>query len=94
MTERKSYSKEFKQEAVRLAEATGNLSQTARDLDILQSMLGTWKRQFKDHGQQAFPGSGTPRDEELAHLRKELKRLEEENALLKKAVGIADGSIS
>ena len=88
MTDRKTYSKEFKLEAVRLAETNGNLSQTARDLGIHQSMLGKWKRQFKDHGQQAFPGSGKPKDEELAHLRKELKRLEEENAILKKAVGI------
>ncbi len=88
MTERKTYSKEFKLEAVRLAEANGNLSQTARDLGIHQSMLGKWKRQFKDYGEQAFPGSGNPKDEELTHLRKELKRLEEENAILKKAVGI------
>ena len=44
MTERKTYSKEFKQEAVRLAEANGNLSQTARDLGIHKSMLGKQRR--------------------------------------------------
>ena len=83
MTERKTYSKAFELEAVHLAEANGNLSQTTRDRGIHQSMLGKWKRLFRDHGEQVFPGSGNPKDEELAHLRKELKRLEEENAILK-----------
>ena len=88
MSERKSYSKEFKKEAVRLAEQTGNISQTARDLGIHLRLLRSWKQQIEAHGTRAFPGSGNASDEELVQLRKELKRLEEENAILKKAVGI------
>jgi transposase len=88
MNKRKSYSKEFKEQAVRLAEQNSNTSQTARDLGIHQSLLRTWKQQFEARGTRAFPGSGHARDEELVRLRKELKRLEEENAILKKAVGI------
>lgn len=87
-TRRKTYSKEFKLEAVRLAEVSGNLSRTARELDIAVSMLRRWKKQFEEDREQAFPGKGNPRDEELAQLRRKLRRLEEENAILKKAVGI------
>jgi transposase len=88
MNTRKSYSKEFKLEAVRLAEVSGNLSRTARELDIAVSMLRRWKKQLEENEEQAFPGKGNPRDEELAQLRRKLRRLEEENAILKKAVGI------
>lgn len=88
MTTRRTYSKEFKIEAVRLAEANGNLSRTARELDIAVSMLRRWKKQLEETGAQAFPGKGHPRDEELAQLRRTLRKLEEENAILKKAVGI------
>ncbi len=87
MGDRTSYSKEFKAEAVRLAEHSGNTSQTARDLGIHQSLLRTWKQQFEAHGDQAFPGSGHARDEELVRLRKDRTRLEEQHAIQTKAVG-------
>ncbi|NBC15772.1 MAG: transposase [Bacteroidetes bacterium] len=41
MTTRQSYTREFKREAVRLAEERGNRSATARDLGIHPSMTGT-----------------------------------------------------
>lgn len=88
MSTRKTYSKEFKLEAIRLAEANGNLSRTARELGIAVSMLRRWKKQLEENKAQAFPGKGHPREEELARLRRKLRRLEEENAILKKAVGI------
>ena len=85
---RRSFSKEYKLEAIRLAERSGNMSQTARDLGIRAEMIRRWRLQFNDHGKRAFPGHGTPRDEELANLRRENKRLKEENIVLKKAAGI------
>ncbi len=88
MKTRRTFSKEFKQEALRLAEETGNQSQTARDLGIHNSLIRKWKAQFEKEGERAFPGQGKPRDEELAHLQRENARLKEENAILKKAVGI------
>ncbi len=87
---RRSYSKEYKHEAIRLAEASGNMSQTARDLGIRAEMIRRWRLQFNDHGQRAFPGHGSPRDVELANLRRENKRLKEENIVLKKAAGLAN----
>jgi transposase len=88
MAKRREYTAEFKREAVRLAEERGNRSAVARELGLHLSVLRRWGQELKENGQQAFPGKGNPHDEELAHLRKELKRVEEENAILKKAVGI------
>lgn len=88
MATRREYTAEFKREAVRLAEERGNKSDVARELGIHLSMLRRWKQELHNNGHQAFPGKGNPHDEELARLRRELKRVEEENAILKKAVGI------
>jgi len=88
MRTRRKYSKEFKMEAVKLAEVSGNTSQTARQLAINAGMIRRWKQRFEEDGKRAFPGHGNPRDEELAKLRKELRRAKEENIVLKKAAGI------
>lgn len=88
MATRKSYTPEFKREAVRLADERGNRSAVARELGIHTSMIRRWKEQLKENGKRAFPGKGNPRDEEMAKLHRELKRVKEENAILKKAVGI------
>ena len=88
MASRRQYTAEFKREAVRLAHERGNKSAVARELDIHVSVLRRWTQELQENGTQAFPGQGTPRDEEMTHLRRELKRAQEENAILKKAVGI------
>ena len=86
---RKRYSKEFKLEAVRMLEAgerTGQ--QIERDLGIGSGQVYKWRRELASSGERAFPGNGTPRDEELARLRKELARAREERDILRKAVAI------
>jgi transposase len=85
---RKSYTEEFKREAVRLAKERGNLSAAARDLGISDNTLQSWKKQLEQTPENAFPGNGNPRDHENAQLQRELRRLKEENEILKKAVGI------
>jgi transposase len=56
---RKQYSREFKQEAVRLVTQGGvSLAQAARDLDLNENMLGRWKKEFEQHASTAFPGQG------------------------------------
>ena len=82
------YSVEFKQQAVELAEHSGSIMQTARDLGIDQSTLRKWVKIDNESGFSVLPGSGNPRDKELATLKKKLYDLEQENAILKKAVGI------
>jgi transposase len=93
MSKRKTYTKAFKVEAVRLAKESGNVTGTARRLGLASSMLWRWKKQVEDDVEQAFPGQGTvrqgtPREAELSRLRRRLAQVEEENAILKKAVGI------
>ena len=88
MSERKSYTQEFKRDAVRLAEERQNICGVARDLGIDHSMLRRWKRQLGSGTATPFPGKGNPSDPDLAKALREVARLKEENEILKKAVGI------
>jgi len=85
---RRSFTEEFKREAVRLAQERGNVSAVARDLGINESVLNRWKRQLQQESERPFPGRGNARDEEMAKLQRELARAKQENEILKKAVGI------
>lgn len=88
---RRSFSREFKLEAVALITEGGlSVARAARDLGISESVLGRWKKQFEEDPEQAFPGKGRlrPQDEELARLRRENEILRQERDILKKAVGI------
>jgi transposase len=91
-TERRVYTKEFKAEAVALAEKKEKpVSRIAADLGINENMLRRWvqaSRESAGSGLQAFPGHGRPKDAELAGLRKEVKSLREANEILKKAAVI------
>jgi transposase len=88
MSERKTYTDEFKREAVRLADERGNVCGVARDLGIDHSVLRKWKRQLAAGTDRPFPGKGNPKDADLARLERENVRLREEVEILKKAVGI------
>ena len=86
--ERKSYSKQFKIDAVKLLTEQGyKISEAARNLGINPNVLRRWKNQFATDNDQAFPGKGhmTLENEELHRLRKEVKRLRMEREILKKA---------
>ena len=85
---RRGFTKEFKMDAVKLVTEQGyKLSEAARNLGICPSVLRRWRDQFASNGEQAFPGKGfmTPEKEELHRLRKEVKRLQMERDILKKA---------
>ena len=91
---RRSFTEEFKREAVRLALERGNVSAVARDLGIHETVLTRWKQKVRRETEQPasatrpFPGRGNPADAEMAKLQRELARVKEENEILKKAVGI------
>ena len=89
MKKRKTYSKQFKIDAVKLVTEQGyKLSEAARNLGIHSGVLGRWKQQNETEGlDSVFPGKGhmTPEKEELYRLRKENKRLRMEREILKKA---------
>jgi len=86
---RREYTKEFKIEAIQLLRNSGKSAREIEDdLDIGKGVLYRWKRELSDTDIQAFPGKGTPRDKELAQLRKDLAIVKEERDILKKAVAI------
>ena len=84
---RRNYTREFKLEALRLAEQPGTTTAAvAEELGINPESLYRWKRELKDDPKQSFPGQGSlkPRDKELEKLRNENARLKAENTFLKK----------
>ena len=62
----------------------------ARNLGIPKSTLYCWTREFKEHGESSFPGSGhlKPSNEEIYRLKKQLAEMTMERDILKKAAAI------
>ena len=84
---RKKYTKEFKAEAVRLSgRGEKTIAQVAIDLGITESQLHLWRREAREQGDEAFPGKGRVRDEELAEWKRRALRAEQERDILKKTV--------
>ncbi len=85
----KTYTKEFKREALRMMEATERpASEIAMKLGIRRNQLYKWKEQLERTGDVASPAKGRPKkadQSETARLRQENKCLKEENEILKKA---------
>lgn len=83
----KTYSREFKLEAIRLASAGHKpATQVARELGIRVNQLGKWKVQLEREARTGAPAKrGRVPDDQVAQLRRENARLKEENELLKKA---------
>lgn len=86
---RRSYDREFKEEAVKLAEVEG-VPQTAANLGVPENTLYRWRSEKKEAGRAAFPGKGQLKAEnaEVHNLRKELARVKQERDILKKALAI------
>jgi transposase len=87
----KVYTKEFKEEAVRLVQTSGKpVAQVARDLGISDSAIFQWQKQLNAKGADAFPGTGhqSGLEEENHRLRRELEVARQERDILKKVLGI------
>lgn len=88
MGKRRTFSREFKLEAVRLVRDRGvSIAQASRDLDVHANVLGKWVREFAGDPEHAFPGHGQMKPEqlEIERLRREVARLKAERDILKKA---------
>ena len=86
MTKRRQYSPEFKREAIKLTQQPGLSSrQVALEIGINPNLLSRWKREAEAADDKAFRGKGTPRDEELARLKRELARVTKERDFLREA---------
>jgi transposase len=88
---RRSFSREFKIEAVKLVTQKGlSFAEAARSLDIHENQLRSWKKALDQESQgeqQAFPGHGIrpALEDEIHRLKAENRRLLMERDLLKKA---------
>jgi transposase len=88
MGTRRQFSREFKLEAVRLVKERGvTVAQAARELDVHENVLRKWIREMAADPQQAFPGKGVmkPEQVEIERLKKEVAKLRMERDILKKA---------
>lgn len=72
----KVYTKEFKEEAVKLAQNSNKpAAQIARELGISDSALYNWQKELAQKGPDAFPGTGhqNVQEEEILRLKRELE---------------------
>src|SRR5512139_4227834 len=76
---RKTYTREFKLEAIGLAETSGRpITQLERELGLSQGTIAHWRREVRQNGSEAFPGQG-----HLLPSEERLRQLERENAIIK-----------
>ena len=84
---KKRFDRDFKISAVKMVTQEGHTAaEVARSLGIHPNQLYNWKRKYSDDGEKAFPGKGHLT--EISALRKELREVQMERDILKKAVGI------
>jgi len=84
---RRKFDAEFKAEAVRLCKVGDRtIGQVAKDLDLTETALRAWVKQGDIDTGKGPPGALTTAErEELARLRREIKRLQMERDILKAA---------
>ncbi len=86
MSKRKRYSPEYKQELVGLVRGSkSSCRKIALEVGVNPALLTRWVREAEAGGAKAFPGGGTPRDEEFARMKRELARVTKERDFLKDA---------
>ncbi len=90
MTNRRKYPEEFKKDAVRLmlARGTRTIAEVAAELKLSQSMLHRWHQRY---GAEVTGGASQSQEkrEDVEQMRRQLRELQQENALLKKAAALS-----
>ncbi len=82
----KRYSAEFKREALLRAGEEGITDKAVCDeLGISTRQFRRWQDELQLLGDDAFPGQGRTRDEEMAGLKRELAQVKKERDFLKQA---------
>ncbi|UTR16846.1 transposase [Salipaludibacillus sp. LMS25] len=87
---RKSHDKNFKLQAVQMVKDGKRIAEVARELDLAEQTLHNWVKKYDQHKASAFVDSRNLSSEDKAERddQKRIRDLEEENAILKKAMGI------
>jgi transposase len=89
--QRRTYTKEFKLETLKLAETSEkSVSQIEREMGLPAGVIFRWQRQLRQDGDKAFPGHGNLKEAEtrIEQLEKEVSNLRMERDILKKAVRV------
>ena len=80
------YSPEFKRHALKRASEDGTTDkEVCEDLGISPRQLSRWRDQYRLLGDQAFPGQGKSRDQEITELKRKLAKAEQERDFLRDA---------
>jgi transposase-like protein len=84
---RRKFSAEYKAEVVELIRQSGqSVGAVARELDLTETAVRAWVKRAEAEGEPAAPGALSAAErEELVRLRKQVKTLETEREILKKA---------
>jgi len=85
--QRRTHSREFKQEAVALVVEHGySYAAAGRSLGVSGALIGRWRQQLEDNVSEAFPGKGkrTAEQQRIHDLETENRRLRMEKEILKK----------
>lgn len=88
MAQRRTYSREFKVQALEMIVDQGlSVAEVSRELGVHQNVLRKWKLKLAEDGEAGFRGNGklSPEQEELRRLREENRQLRMERDILKKA---------
>ncbi len=87
---RRTFTPQFKKDAVALVAGGRSVNEVAHDLGIARSLLQRWKTQLarEPDGPAAFPGAGrfAPQAEQFRQLQQRLRAVTEERDILKKAL--------
>lgn len=84
----KAYDPAYKMEVCQTVESgTATVGEISRETGISENTLYGWVKRYRANRDKPFVGSGhiLPENEETVRLRRENKRLQEENEILKKA---------
>lgn len=85
----RKFTRDFKLEVVRLTEEENrSVASVARELDIHANQLSRWRKEYLEHENDSFLGTGHlhSKDEELRQLRRQVADVTEERDILKKAI--------
>lgn len=85
---RRTFSKEFKQAAVRRLNLGASFAEVARGCEVDPNVLHRWRRELSEHGAKAFSGNGKARctDSQVADLERKVGRQAMEIDFLKRCL--------
>ena len=84
--QRRTFTREFKADAVKLVRSGRSITSVVRELDLSENSLRDWLKQAEiDAGLGPPDALTTAEREELSKLRREVKRLQMERDILKAA---------